>query len=86
MPAAGVPLSMPVPAVVHERHAGRQRAPVRVIVGAGKPVVVTVNVPAMPTVNVVVLALVIAGAWFTVSVNACGAFAPAVFVAVKVIA
>ena len=40
---------------------------------AGKPLVVTVNVPGVPTVNVVVLALVNAGAWFTVSVKACGA-------------
>ena len=56
------------------------------IAGAGKPVVVTVNVPGVPTTNVVELALVIAGAWFTVSVNACGALAPAVLVAVNVIA
>ena len=31
--------------------------------------VVTVKLPAVPTVNVVLLALVIAGAWFTVSVK-----------------
>ncbi len=31
--------------------------------------VVTVNVPAMPTANVVLLALVIAGAWSTVRVK-----------------
>ena len=35
--------------------------PVCDTVGAGKPVVVTVNVPAVPTVKVVVAALVIAG-------------------------
>ena len=41
-------------------------APVSVIgVGVGNPVVVTVNVPAGATVNVVVSALVIAGAWST---------------------
>jgi hypothetical protein len=40
-------------------------------VGAGKPVAVTVNVPAAPTVKVVALPLVIAGAWLTVSVNVC---------------
>jgi hypothetical protein len=32
-------------------------------------VVVTVNVPAVPTVNVVLSALVMAGAWLTVSVK-----------------
>ena len=37
--------------------------------GVGQPVVVTVNVPAVPTVNVVEAALVIAGAWSTVSVK-----------------
>ncbi len=36
--------------------------------------------------NAVVLALVIAGAWFTVSVKAWGAVAPTTFVAVKVMA
>ncbi len=35
--------------------------PVCVTVGAGNPVVVTVNVPGAPTVNVVALALVMAG-------------------------
>ena len=37
-------------------------APVSVSAGVGTPVVVTVNVPAVPVVNVVRLALVIAGA------------------------
>ena len=46
-------------------------APVSLSAGVGKPVAVTVNVPAVPTVNVVLLALVIAGAWFTVSVKLC---------------
>jgi len=36
--------------------------PVSLSVGAGVPVAVTVNVPAVPTVNVVLLALVIDGA------------------------
>ncbi len=35
----------------------------------GKPEAVTVNVPALPTANVVLLALVMAGARFTVSVK-----------------
>jgi hypothetical protein len=37
-------------------------APVSVRVGVGDPVVVTVKLPAVPTVNVVLFALVIAGA------------------------
>ena len=36
-------------------------APVSVSAGVGNPVVVTVNVPAVPVVNVVLSALVIAG-------------------------
>ena len=44
-------------------------APDSVIVGGGKPVAVTVNAPAWPTVKVVVAALVIAGDCRTVSVK-----------------
>ena len=69
MPAAGVPLSTRAVARV-ERHAARQRAPC-VTDGVGVPVAVTVKVPAVPTVNVAPAALVIAGAWFTVSVKVC---------------
>jgi hypothetical protein len=43
--------------------------PVAVIVSVGVPVVVTVNEPAVPAVNVAELLLVIAGAVPTVSVN-----------------
>jgi hypothetical protein len=42
------------------------RLPVSVKVELGKPVAVTVNDPAVPTANVVLLALLIVGAWFTV--------------------
>ncbi len=49
-------------------------APVCETVGVGKPVVVTVNVPGVPTVKVVLAALVIAGGCWTVSVKACTAF------------
>ena len=52
----------------------------------GKPVVVTEKVPAVPTVKVVLLALVIAGAWFTVRVKLCGDVVPAVLLAVNVMA
>jgi len=47
------------------------RAPVSVRAGSGKPVVVIENDPAPPTENVVLAALVIAGAWSTVSVKVC---------------
>jgi hypothetical protein len=55
----GVPLSTPV-AVLNVTPAGR--APVSLRVGAGVPVAAIVNVPAVPTVKVVLLALVIVGA------------------------
>src|SRR4051794_27017512 len=40
----------------------------------GKPVVVTLNVPATPTLKVVLLALVMAGGWLTMRVKFCVAF------------
>ena len=58
--------------------------PVCDTVGVGKPVVVTVNVPGVPTVKVVLAALVIAGACWTVSVKAWTAFGSAPLAAVKV--
>jgi hypothetical protein len=51
----------------------------------GNPVVVTLNVPAVPTVNVVLSALVMAGAWFTVRVKLCIAVLPTPLLAVIVI-
>ena len=53
-------------------------------VGVGVPVAVTLKVPAAPTAKVVLLALVMAGAWFTVSVKLCVAFVPTPFCAVNV--
>src|SRR5436305_1305256 len=41
---------------------------------SGKPVVVTLNVPAAPVWKVVVFELVMAGAWLTVGVKFCVAF------------
>ena len=55
-------------------------------VGAGNPVAVTVKLPGVPTVKVVVVALVIAGGWFTFNVKFCAGVDPATFVAVNVIA
>jgi len=58
--------------------------PVSLKVGVGKPVAVTVNVPAVPKVNDVVFAQVIAGACSTVSVKLCMAALPTPLLAVKV--
>ena len=66
------------------------RAPVVVSAGAGRPVAVIVNVPAVPAVPAVkdvASPLVIDGACVTcvtVRVNACTAFAPTPFAAVIV--
>ena len=61
----------------------RGSAPVLVMVGVGRAVVVTVKLPAVPTVNVVLAALVNAGDCRTCSVTACGAV-PSAFAAVAV--
>jgi hypothetical protein len=58
--------------------------PVCVSDGVGAPVVVTVKLPAVPTENVVLVALVIAGAWFTVRVKLWWAGAPTPLLAVIV--
>ena len=55
--AVGVPLKTPALKVTPVGS-----APDSVMVGAGDPVAVTVNDPAAPSVNVVLLALVMAGA------------------------
>ena len=69
LPAVGVPESMPVAAskVTPEGRASDGSSP---SVGAGKPVAVTVWVPAVPTVKVVLAGLVIAGTWSTWRVKA----------------
>ena len=58
--------------------------PVSVSDGVGAPVVVTVKLPAAPTVNVVLLGLVIAGVWFTVRVKLWLAGVPTPLLAVIV--
>jgi hypothetical protein len=78
---AGVPLRAPV-AAVNVTPGGS--APVSLSVGVGLPVAVTVNVPAAPTVKVTLFALVIAPAWFTVSVKFWVASAPTPLCAVNV--
>ena len=68
---AGVPLRTPVDAL---KVTPLGSAADSLSVGFGKPFAVTVNEPAVPAVNVVLFALVIAGAWFTVSVKLWVAF------------
>ena len=59
VPAPGVPLKIPVPGT---KDTPDGSAPVTERVEAGNPVFVTVNIPAAPTVKVVLFALVMAGA------------------------
>jgi len=76
VPAPGVPLSVPVPFPLFLNATPVGSGPVSLRFGIGIHFVITVNVPAAPTVNVVLLALVIAEAWFTVSVKFCDASVP----------
>src|ERR1035437_147773 len=71
--AVGVPLNTPL-AVLNVTPAGS--APDTLRVGVGNPEAVTVNESAVPAVNGALFVLVIAGAWFTVSVKLCVASVP----------
>ena len=62
VPDAGVPLSVAVPFALVTNVTPLGSAPLSLTDGVGVPVAVTVKLPAVPTVNVVLLALVIAGA------------------------
>ena len=62
VPAAGVPPSVAVPFPLSTNVTPLGSAPVFVSDGVGDPVAVTVKFPATPTVNMALLALVIAGA------------------------
>jgi hypothetical protein len=64
--ASGVPLNVTVPLPLSTNVSPLGNAPDSVIDGVGDPVVVIVNEPATPTVNVPPLALVIAAAVPTV--------------------
>ncbi len=80
--AVGVPLRIPV-AVLNKTPVGN--GPVSASVGAGEPVAVTLNDPNAPKINVVLLALLIAAAWFTARVKLCVASPPTPLWAVNVI-
>ena len=82
--AAGVPLRVAVPAVPALKVTPEGSAPDSDSVGVGVPVAVTVNVPAVPAVNVVDAALVITcDPLITVRVNGW-VVVPAVLVAVRI--
>jgi len=61
------------------------KAPDSERLGAGKPVVVTENVPAVPTVKVVEAPLLIVGALPTIKVKLCVPFVPIPLLAMMVI-
>ena len=85
MPVAGVPEMVAVPLPLSLKVTGFGNDPESLRVGVGEPVVVTVKVPAVPTVKVVLLALVIASGGFTVRVKVWVAAVPTPLLAVIVI-
>ena len=86
----GVPeiVPVPVPAPPDTKFTPIGNVPVCEIVGVGPPVDVILNVPAMPTVNVALLALLTTGGAIFTGVNDVGADAAlliaAAFVAITV--
>lgn len=62
VPAAGVPLSVPTPFPPSAKVTPLGNVPVSAKDGVGKPDAITANDPGVPTVNAVLLGLVIAGA------------------------
>src|SRR5262245_33634512 len=69
VPAAGVPLNVPVPSALATKVTPAGSVPVTLSVGVGTPSAATVKVPGVPAVKVVVSALVNVGDAFTVSVK-----------------
>ena len=86
VPTAGVPPSVAVPFPLFVKVTPLGRAPDSLSDGVGDPVVVTVKLPAVPTANVVLFALVMLGAvpWFTVNVKLWVAAVPTPLLAVRV--
>ena len=85
VPAAGVPERVPVPSPLSVKVTPPGRAPVSERAAVGKPVDVTVKLPAVPVAKVVLTPEVIAAAWSTVSVKDCEASGAIPLVAVIVI-
>ena len=81
---AGVPLIVAVPFPLSTNVIGLGSEPVKESAGVGLPVVVTLKLPFTPTVNVVLLALVITGAACTVMVKVDVVLLPAALVTVRV--
>jgi hypothetical protein len=74
---------VPLPLSVKLSPAGSD--PVSVSVGTGEPLVLTVKVYVVPTVAMLVAALLIAGAWLTVSTNDCVAKPPGVLAVMLIV-
>ena len=81
MPGPGVPATVAVPSPLSVKVTPVGRAPASLSAGAGYAVVVTVNVPGVPAVNVIASPLVMAVPWLTVSVKSCVAAVPTPLVA-----
>ena len=64
-PAAGVPASVAVPSPLSTKVMPDGNEPTLVRLGTGKPLVVTMKLPGLPTVKVAWSAPVIAGGWST---------------------
>ena len=84
VPTAGVPARVAVPSPLSTKVTPVGRAPDSARPAVGLPVDVTVKVPAEPSVKVVLLAEVIAGAASTVSVKVWVAGLPIPLLAVMV--
>jgi hypothetical protein len=81
--AVGVPASDAVPFPLLRNEMPDGRAPASDRVTAGKPADDIVKEPAVPTRNVALFTLVIAGTWFTVMVNVWGVATPEVLLAFR---
>lgn len=83
--AIGMPLRVPVPFRLSVKCTPLGSAPACMMVGAGYPVVVTINEFEPSSTKVVLFALVIVGDWLTVKVKLCVALGLTPLLAVKVI-
>ena len=81
MPAAGVPLNTPVAGT---KLTPEGKVPVKERVGVGSPLATTVKLPAIPSVKLVLSALVMEGGWLIVMLKFCVALGNVPFAAVTV--